>query len=523
MKYIVLYLNIILSAICLTFVSCSGETEEEGASLIQPPVLVETLPADGATGLSCDLSEIRLTFDQDVYVGATASDEVSLKPDVEIEGIQASGKTVVISIPSLQQGTRYTLTVPLGVLTGKDKQAVEKITLSFTTKSVAAVDVAPDMTGVEKDSYALLKQIRVGWNLGNSLESYYDGLPDHMDAETSWGNPIVTQDMILKVKEAGFNAVRIPVRWYPHATDQNTMEEISSEWLGRVKEVVDYCISNGMYAIINTHHEDWLESHPLKSEAEEVLRKERNLWRAIATYFRDYDEHLIFSGTNEVEINWQAPTRDNLEVQNRFNQCFVDAVRSTGGRNYYRNLIIQTYATNPDYSFDGLIFPDDVSDRRISIEFHYYRPAGFSYMDFADYTESVYFWGKDYIQYNEEQSGEQEDYVDGFFRKIKSYWVDKGYPVVMGEYGAVTTINRSVGYEAEQIASRKYYMEYVTRAARTNGIVPFVWDNGSFNTVPDYKNEYFGLFNRKENMETNEVSKAMIEGIMNGCDTEYPF
>ena len=288
-------------------------------------------------------------------------------------------------------------------------------------------------------------------------------------------------------------------------------------------EVVDYCISNGMYAIINTHHEDWLESHPLKSEAEEVLRKERNLWRAIATYFRDYDEHLIFSGTNEVEINWQAPTRDNLEVQNRFNQCFVDAVRSTGGRNYYRNLIIQTYATNPDYSFDGLIFPDDVSDRRISIEFHYYRPAGFSYMDFADYTESVYFWGKDYIQYNEEQSGEQEDYVDGFFRKIKSYWVDKGYPVVMGEYGAVTTINRSVGYEAEQIASRKYYMEYVTRAARTNGIVPFVWDNGSFNTVPDYKNEYFGLFNRKENMETNEVSKAMIEGIMNGCDTEYPF
>ena len=66
-------------------------------------------------------------------------------------------------------------------------------------------------------------------------------------------------------------------------------------------------------------------------------------------------------------------------------------------------------------------------------------------------------------------------------------------------------------------------MEYVTRAARTNGIVPFVWDNGSFNTVPDYKNEYFGLFNRKENMETNEVSKAMIEGIMNGCDTEYPF
>lgn len=78
-----------------------------------------------------------------------------------------------------------------------------------------------------------------------------------------------------------------------------------------------------------------------------------------------------------MEINWQAPTAANLEVQNQFNQCFVDAVRSTGGKNYYRNLIIQTYATNPDYAFDGLTFPTDVVKNRIAIEFHYYRPAGF--------------------------------------------------------------------------------------------------------------------------------------------------
>lgn len=522
MKYIVLYLNIVLSVVCMMLLSCSEGSDEKDVLQPQLPVLVESSPADGTVEVDCGLSEIKLTFDQDIYVEISAIDEVSLTPGIEIESIQASGKTVTILIPTLKQDTRYTLTVPQGALTDKDRQAVDEITLSFTTEALP-VDVTPDMVGVEKDSYALLRQIKVGWNLGNSLESYYDGLPNHLDAETSWGNPVVTQEMILKVKEAGFNAVRIPVRWYPHVADQSTMSEISADWLGRVKEVVDYCINNGMYAIINTHHEDWLESHPLKSEAEEVMRKERNLWRAIATYFRDYDEHLIFSGTNEVEINWQAPTAANLEVQNSFNQCFVDAVRSTGGKNYYRNLIIQTYATNPDYSFDGLVFPDDVSDRRIIIEFHYYRPAGFSYMDFADYTESVYFWGKDYIQYNKGQSNEQEDYVDSLFGKIKSMWVDKGFPVVMGEYGAVTTVNSTVGYETEQIASKKYYMEYVTRAARTHGIVPFVWDNGSFNTVPDYESEYFGLFNRRDNMATNEVSKAMIEGIMNGCDTEYPF
>lgn len=521
MKHTLFYGLIVLTW-SLFFLSCSNEEKA-----VTMPVLLQSSPENGAQEVDFALSEIVLTFNKKVGMSTSDLEKLQLTPNAKIEDIVFSDEVVTLQISGLLPETQYTLTIPGGVLMDDANNSVDEATISFKTKGLS-VDKTPDNVGVESDAFALFKKIKVGWNLGNSLESYNEGLANHMDSETSWGNPMVTKEMIDVVKNAGFNAVRIPVRWYPHVIDQNTMSEVRLDWLNRVKQVVDYCLDNDMYVILNTHHEDWLESHPLKSEEETVLMKERNLWRTIATYFRDYDEHLIFSGTNEVEINWQAPTAANLEVQNNFNQCFVDAVRSTGGKNYYRNLIVQTYATNPDYAFDGLVFPTDVVEKRIAIEFHYYRPAGFSYMDFADYTETVYYWGKDYIQYNTTASSEQEDYVDALFGKIKQEWVDKGYPVVMGEYGVVTPPkDKSDGNVNDLADTKRYYMSYITAAAKRNGIVPIVWDNGTFYN-PLYEafvegREYFGLFNRWYQMEVNNYSEPIVEGIMEGANTEYPF
>lgn len=525
-----LYLNHILLAVCFLCFSCSEQ--EDGAGSVSSAKLVESNPANGATDISPDISSITLTFDKAISV--VSKDMFKLEPQTPITNATAAVRTLTVEVPDLEWGTQYTLTIPQGALTDNDNKDVSEVKLSFTTKALEEVP-APDITGMENDAFALLKNIKVGWNLGNSFESYEDGLADHMDAETSWGNPEVEKWMIDKVKEAGFNAVRIPVRWYPHAVDQSTMAEIRTEWLYRVKEVVDYCIGNGMYVILNTHHEDWLESHPLEAEAETVLMKERNLWRAIAKFFKDYDEHLIFSGTNEVEINWQPPTTENLRAQNNFNQCFVDAVRSTGGKNHYRTLVVQSYATSPDYALSGyengkLTFPTDVVENRIAIEFHYYRPAGFAYMDFADYTKTVYYWGKDYVKFNEPgDSNEQEDYVDWLFGKIKQEWVDEGYPVVMGEYGVVTPPKDKTDGNVNDLSdTKRYYMEYITSAAKKNGIVPVVWDNGTFyNPLYDEPfeegKEYFGLFNRYYEMQTNIYSKPILEGIMAGAETEYPY
>ena len=228
-----------------------------------------------------------------------------------------------------------------------------------------AQDVAPDSEGMTQTAQEWTREVVMGWNLGNSLEC-----PQY---ETEWGNPKTTQAMIKAVHEAGFNAIRIPVRWINHVNNTTEMA-VDAEWLARVKEVVDWALAEDMYVMINTHHEEWYDRNPYYSKQEENNRKLRALWTSIATYFRDYGERLIFAGTNETTVNWGAPTTEQQAVQNSYNQTFIDAVRATGGKNYYRNLVVQTFACSPYHGLSGFTVPDDPVEERLSVEFHYYDP-----------------------------------------------------------------------------------------------------------------------------------------------------
>ena len=115
-------------------------------------------------------------------------------------------------------------------------------------------------------------EITAGWNLGNQLECGARGVDGEsvqisnpsgsITAETAWGNPVVTKKMIKAVKEAGFDAIRIPIRWQHHITNSQAMS-IDRAWMDRVKEIVDWCLEYDMKVIINTHHDKWLESRPL--------------------------------------------------------------------------------------------------------------------------------------------------------------------------------------------------------------------------------------------------------------------
>lgn len=143
--------------------------------------------------------------------------------------------------------------------------------------------------------------------------------------------------MIDKIREMGFNAVRIPCAWDQYLSDETTYE-IKSSWLSRVKEVVDYCMQNDLYAILNIHWDGgWLENDIPNGYSEEVNNKQKVLWTQIATYFRDYDEHLLFAGCNEPNVE----DEDDMATLLKYEQTFVDAVRATGGKNVYRNLIVQ--------------------------------------------------------------------------------------------------------------------------------------------------------------------------------------
>ena len=352
------------------------------------------------------------------------------------------------------------------------------------------------------DAQTWCKNIVMGWNLGNSLEA--EG------TETSWGNPATTADMIKAIKGEGFNAVRIPVRWGQHC-DMSTMT-IDEKWLSRVKEIVDWCLAEDMYVIINTHHDLWLEYYPTNAKKTELNEKLGKLWTNIATAFADYDGRLAFAGLNEVnaEGNWGlTPTQENYDVTNSFNQTFVDAVRATGGNNAQRNLIVQSYRCNPTMGLTNLVVPTDPTPNRLSVEFHYYDP--YSYCSGA--AGSYNYWGIAFSDKGTVTPDGNEKSLANFFLTIREKWWEQGLGVVIGEYGC--SCHYTTADKATQEANMQYYMKCLVSEARKNGFAAFVWDNNAYGNG----SEKFGIFDRKNGMKVR--TPFFLDGIKEGSSTQY--
>ena len=347
----------------------------------------------------------------------------------------------------------------------------------------------------------------VGWNLGNQFESTPVQDSESMDIgnqgsikdpETAWGNPVVTQAMIQAVKNAGFNAIRIPIRWQCHITNSDEMS-IDAAWIARIKEVVGWCLDNDLKVIINAHHEKWLESRPTYQYKEENCNKLKLLWTNIASAFADYDSRLAFAGTNEVHIKdkWGEPEPENLEVQNAYNQTFVDAVRVTGGNNAKRHLIVQTYVCNPWFGINGgFIIPKDADgngNNYMSVEFHFYQP--WSYAGYPNTGDRYDYWGADY-KVAGKAPADDEEWMTGFFDKAVTTWSNQGLGIVIGEWGVT---NRNTSNPGEVHENMSYYCNFLTKEAHDRGFSTFVWDNNKF----DYGPENYGIFDRRNSMTVN--------------------
>ena len=358
-------------------------------------------------------------------------------------------------------------------------------------------------------------EVTAGWNLGNQFECSPQGVNGEsvqicnpegaLNAETAWGNPVVTKRVIKAVKDAGFNAVRIPVRWQFHITNPSAMS-IDKEWIARIREVVDWCLEYDMKVIINAHHEKWLESRPTYKYQEINCQKLALLWLNIASAFGDYDYRVAFAGTNEVHMrdDWGKPSEENLAVQNSYNQTFIDIVRATGGNNEKRHLIVQTYVCNPDFGlYNGdFIIPEDVDGNGLdymSVEFHYYNP-----WDYAGEC-TYYFWGQEYKEHGEISPSDEKTLTDSFDR-IAAEWGSKGLGVVIGEWGVTDH------YKTDQAdimhENMTYYCRMFVQEARKRGFATFIWDNSSFGNGP----EKFGIFDRHRNMRIR--SQWILDGII---------
>ena len=358
-------------------------------------------------------------------------------------------------------------------------------------------------------------EVTAGWNLGNQFEcsapgqdseSIAVGDPEGADnAETAWGNPLVTKKTIKAVRDAGFNAIRIPVRWQCHISNPSAMS-ISRIWMDRIKEVIDWCLEYNLKVIVNVHHEKWLESRPLYANKEENCQKLALLWLNIANELNKYDYRVAFAGTNEVHEpdKWGKPTAENLNVQNAYNQTFIDIVRATGMNNAKRHLIVQTYACNADYGlYNGdFIIPTDIEGNDyMSVELHYYNP--WEYVGSGE----CYYWGEPYKQYGASQS--DENTMIKFFNKLADEWSAKGLGVVIGEWGITNHFKASEADHMQENMS--YYCKTLVSEARKRGFSTFVWDNNRFGNGADM----FGIFDRSKNMsiKADWVIKGIKEGV----------
>lgn len=349
------------------------------------------------------------------------------------------------------------------------------------TTSDNSTDNSAENTGTFRSSKEITDAINVGWDLGNSFDCY-DSNHKKVSTETSWGNVETTAEIIECVKNSGFNAIRIPVTWGEHMDENNI---IQTEWLDRVQEVVDYAYNNDMFVILNMHHDDYIWFNPTEEEYPQDSQKLCAIWEQISERFKDYGDRLLFEGMNEPrtidsEKEWMGGTPEERAVINKYEQDFVNTVRASGGNNTKRTLVITSYAASAETdAIDDVIIPDD---KNIILSVHYYAPWKFS-----EGIDTVF---------NDEGKTE----LDNKFAELKQKFIDKGIPVIIGEFGCV---NKSDN------ATRAEYYQYYISSAKANGIKCFIWDNGKSSGESS-----FGIFKRT-NLSWNE---EILNGIISGAN-----
>ena len=333
----------------------------------------------------------------------------------------------------------------------------------------------------------------MGFNIGNSME-----VPNN---PTLWGNPYPTQALLDSVKAAGFNTVRIPCAWDSHTSGG----KVTETWLDSVKTVVDYAMRAGLYTILNIHHEGeggWFQSNIGTSVDNTIDNKMKTYWTQIANKFKNYNERLLFAGANEPGPNVNTWTAQHVQTLMHYYQTFIDAVRATGGNNETRTLIIQGLNTDIDKSVKSApvsTFPKDKVEGRLMFEVHYYDPYQYTLMtsqqDWGanEPIQPQYYYG-DYTKASEPKRNAGYNAWGGAvdsklgsivhpqeqFAKMKTNYVDKGYPVIVGEFGANVRSPELSGSDLNlHKQGRVQWHKDVVSAAKQYGLTPILWDMGN--------------------------------------------
>ena len=317
-----------------------------------------------------------------------------------------------------------------------------------------------------------VKNMGVGWNLGNTLDANdatktWKTTAEH---ETCWGQPVTKPELLKMMKEAGFGAIRVPITWYQ---EMDADGKVNDAWMKRVKEVVDYVIDNGMYCIINVHHDTGADSGNYKSWLKASTSsyntnkaKYEGLWKQIAEQFKDYDQKLLFESYNEMldeKNTWNEPVdkTDGYKAINSYAKSFVTTVRATGGNNKDRNLVVNTYSASS-------------------------TPDAMQNLDLPEESNHIIFQIHSYPNWQNKSNAKKE--IDNLISNIKSKLLDRA-PVIVGEYATFTTWPSEIDYYAKDKEVALYAMDYLIQKTKENGIGTFYWmgmSDGSYRDMPAF-------------------------------------
>ena len=368
------------------------------------------------------------------------------------------------------------------ILYAKGYEGIELATYDIDKIESITFNVFHKGSYVEESAAQAVKNMGIGTNFGNCTDvvAMWMNMNSNSvtDFEKAWGQVPTTKPMVDFLKKNGFNSVRIPVTWFQHMKADGTVDEA---WMNRIQEIVDYVIDNGMYCILNVHHDTGADSDDVKhwikaDEANYNENKEKfeSLWTQIATRFKNYDQHLLFEGYNEMldaNSTWNAPKdASSYKALNGYAQSFVNAVRATGGNNETRNLIINTYAAaNGDDVLNNLAIPTDKVDGHIAVEVHTYSP-----------------W--DWFAKGKWDASCSKEIAD-MFTRLNNKFISKGIPCIIGEYGTHGSKSVSKNSSASEIQAAADQAADIVKQAKAYGVATFYWMSifdGTDRSVPQW-------------------------------------
>ena len=315
-----------------------------------------------------------------------------------------------------------------------------------------SLPVRPLLAASPMDTVAAMQP---SWNLGNTL----DAIP----GETSWGNPETTKAVFDTIKAQGFRSVRIPVTWTDHQSS-TAPYTIDATWMNRVKQVVDWALADGLYVVINVHHDSWQWIADMPTHHDDVLARYKAAWTQIAAKFRDSSPALLFESINEPQFN-NTTDAQGVQYLTELDTAFHTIVRQSGGNNATRLLVLPTLHTNSAQNLlDALVSEmKSFNDPNLVATVHYYGWYPFS-VNVAGGT-----------QYDD---AAQKDMTDNFTR-IRNTLTSQGIPVYLGEYGLLAYPDYNHPSRIERGEALKYFEQFGYEA-RAAGVTTALWDPGTF-------------------------------------------